>query len=171
MGEALPVGLSGETIKEGTTVMVDMAGNFFGYMGDMTRVFSVGRIAQKICDAHQVCLEIQDKVVSLAKPGAVCEELYDAALSIAVRHGLEEHFMGYYQHAVFVGHGVGIEINEYPVIAPRMKTELAVGMAFALEPKMVFPETGAVGIENTWIVTEHGLECTSDCPEHIIKID
>lgn len=171
LGEALPVGLSGETIKEGTTVMVDMAGNFFGYMGDMTRVFSVGRIAQKICDAHQVCLEIQDKVVSLAKPGAVCEELYDAALSIAVRHGLEEHFMGYYQHAGFVGHGVGIEINEYPVIAPRMKTELAVGMAFALEPKMVFPETGAVGIENTWIVTEHGLECMSDCPEHIIKID
>lgn len=170
LGGALPVGLNNSVMLDGTSVMVDMAGNFFGYMGDMTRTFSVGRLPEKAYDAHKVCLEIQSVVTSMARPGVVCEDLYNAALEVVRRYGLEEHFMGFNQHAGFVGHGVGLEINESPVIAPRIRTELREGMTFALEPKMVLPETGAVGIENLWIVTPSGVENTGDCPEEIIPL-
>ena len=80
--------------------------------------------------------------------------------------------MGHRQHAGFVGHGVGIEINELPVIAPRSRDILAAGNVIALEPKFVIPGVGAVGIENTYRVTDSGpMERLTDAPEEIIYFD
>ena len=62
--------------------------------------------------------------------------------------------MGTIQQAKFIGHGVGLEINEPPVLSPRSRDLLEAGMAIALEPKFVLPSIGAVGIENTYIVRE-----------------
>lgn len=66
--------------------------------------------------------------------------------------------MGTEQQAKFVGHGIGIQINELPVLTPRSKEELLPNMVFALEPKFVIPGVGAVGIENSFLVTETGVE-------------
>ncbi len=79
--------------------------------------------------------------------------------------------MGHAQKAGFIGHGVGIEINELPVIAPRSKDILQLNNVIALEPKFVIPQIGAVGIENTYIVTANGLERITNAPEHIISLD
>ena len=148
-------------------MMVDMGGNFFGYMGDMSRVYSAGRLPDEAYEAHEVCLKVQETVASLARPGAVCEDLYHAGIEIVKQSGWADCFMGTDQQAKFIGHGVGLEINEAPVIAPRMKQKLEEGMVFALEPKIVVPGVGPVGIENTWAVAAGGVEKLTLCPEAI----
>lgn len=167
---ALPGGSNGTVLKEGHSVMVDMGGNFNGYMGDMSRVFSIGKLSDKAYDAHQVCLDIQNEIALLAKPGTVCEDLYNAAIDKVTKAGFAENFMGIDQQARFIGHGIGLEINEMPVLAPRMKQELEPGMVFALEPKIVLPGIGPVGIENSWAVTSEGVEKLTICNEEIIEL-
>lgn len=166
----LPGGANGTLLQAGQSVMVDLGGNFFGYMSDMSRVYSVGRLPQQAYDAHQVCLEVQAEVTALAKPGVACEELYNKAVEVVGQSGFADNFMGIGQKAKFVGHGIGLEINEAPVLAPRMKQELEPGMVFALEPKIVLPEVGPVGIENSWAVTVDGVEKLTLAPEEIIEL-
>lgn len=167
---SLPGGLDGTLLQPGQSFMVDMGGNFYGYLSDMSRVFSIGKLPEQAYAAHQTCLEIQDTVADKAKPGVTCEELYDTAIEMVARAGFADNFMGVGQKAKFIGHGVGLEINEAPVLAPRMKQELQPGMVFALEPKIVLPEVGPVGIENTWAVTAEGVEKLTLCPEEIIEL-
>ncbi|WP_032566493.1 M24 family metallopeptidase, partial [Bacteroides fragilis] len=167
---ALPGGLNKTPLKEGQSVMVDLGGNFNGYMGDMSRVFSVGKLSDEAYTAHQVCLDIQEAVSSMAQPGVVCEDLYNAAINIVTKAGFADKFMGISQQAKFIGHGIGLEINEAPVLAPRMKQELEPGMVFALEPKIVIPGVGPVGIENSWAVTPEGVEKLTICNEEIIEL-
>lgn len=167
---SLPVGMNGTRLKEGQSVMVDIGGNFYGYMCDMSRVFSIGKLSNEAYAAHQVCLEVQEKIASVAAPGVPCEDLYNMAIDIVTRAGFADRFMGISQQARFIGHGIGLEINEAPVLAPRMKQELQPGMVFALEPKIVLPQVGPVGIENSWFVTESGIEKLTVCNEDIIEL-
>ncbi|WP_297271910.1 Xaa-Pro peptidase family protein [uncultured Bacteroides sp.] len=170
MDPALPGGANNTPLQEGQSLMVDLGGNFFGYMGDMSRVFSIGRLPQQAYDAHQLCLDIQDAIADMARPGVVCEDLYNKAIDMVTRAGMADYFMGVGQKAKFIGHGIGLEINEAPVIAPRMKQELEPGMVFALEPKIVLPGVGPVGIENSWAVGAEGLEKLTICEESIIEL-
>lgn len=167
---SVPVGTSGMEIKKGQSVMVDYGGNFNSYMCDMTRVFSVGRLPEEAYIAHQVCLDVQEAVTAMAKPGAICEDLYHAAIEVVTKAGFADYFMGIGQKAGFIGHGIGLEINEAPVLAPRVKMELEPGMIFALEPKIVLPEIGAIGIENSWAVNAEGVEKLTLCNEEIVDL-
>jgi len=167
---SLPISVNGALLQPGQSFMVDMGGNFYGYMGDMSRVFSIGKLPEKAYVAHQVCLDIQEAVVEKAKPGAVCEDLYNLAIDIVTKAGFADNFMGATQKAKFIGHGIGLEINEMPVLAPRMKQELEPGMVFALEPKIVLPGIGPVGIENSWVVTAEGVEKLTLCKEEIVEL-
>lgn len=167
---SLPGGPNGTLIQPGQTFMVDMGGNFYGYLCDMSRVYAVGKPTEQAYAAHQTCLEIQEAVSSMAKPGVVCEDLYHKAIEIVEKAGFADYFMGVGQKAKFIGHGIGLEINEAPVIAPRIRQELEPGMVFALEPKIVLPGVGPLGIENSWVVTSDGLEKLTTAPEEIIVL-
>ena len=167
---SLPGGPNGTLIQPGQTFMVDMGGNFYGYLCDMSRVYAVGKPTEQAYAAHQTCLEIQEAVSSMAKPGVVCEDLYHKAIEIVEKAGFADYFMGVGQKAKFIGHGIGLEINEAPVIAPRIRQELEPGMVFALEPKIVLPRVGPLGIENSWVVTSDGLEKLTAAPEEIIEL-
>lgn len=167
---SLPVGANGRMIKPGQSIMVDMGGNFYGYMGDMSRVFSVGKLPERAYEAHRLCLDIQQAVAEKARPGVPCEELYNTAIEMVNKTAFADYFMGVSQKAKFIGHGIGLEINEAPVLAPRVKQELEPGMVFALEPKIVLPGVGPLGIENSWVVTSGGVEKLMECPEEIIEL-
>ena len=101
---------------------------------------------------------------------SACSDLYNIAANIAKKEGLSANFMGTEQQAKFVGHGIGIQINELPVLTPRSKEELLPNMVFALEPKFVIPGVGAVGIENSFLVTETGVEKLTRFNEEIIPL-
>ncbi len=170
LNPSLPVGCNGTMIKPSMTVMVDMNGNFTGYMTDMTRVFSLGEISSLANKAHQCSVRITKELAKMGCPGTEAKAMYERALGIAREDGLEEYFMGHRQHAGFVGHGVGIEVNELPVIAPRSRDILAEGNVIAIEPKFVIPHVGAVGIENTYVVTATGMQSLTNAPEEIINL-
>ena len=165
-----PLGANGTLLREGTTVMADMSGNYTAYQTDMTRVFSIGKLPDRAYRVHRVALEIQARMERAAKPGVSCAELYRDALAMAGQEGLKDCFMGTHLQAKFVGHGVGLEINELPVLTTRSKDILQPGMTFAFEPKFVLAGIGAVGIENTFLVTDSGVEKMTLLDENIIEL-
>lgn len=165
-----PLGANGTLLEEGTTVMADMSGNYTAYQTDMTRVFSIGKLPDRAYRVHRVALEIQARMERAAKPGVPCAELYRDALAMAGQEGLKDCFMGTHLQAKFVGHGVGLEINELPVLTTRSKDILQPGMTFAFEPKFVLAGIGAVGIENTFLVTDSGVEKMTLLDENIIEL-
>lgn len=170
MHRSLPVGQSGVVLKDGMSVMADVAANFFGYLTDCTRTFAVGRLAADAIRAHQVSIGICEALVAAARPGARCDVLYTLALDMAEKAGLAGCFMGMAQKAKFVGHGTGIVINEQPVIGPRSKDVLEAGMCLALEPKFVIKGTGAVGIEDTVLVSDAGGVNLTPCDPALVTV-
>ena len=166
----LPIGANGSLIKEGQSVMVDMAGNFTAYLTDMTRVYACGTLPDIAYRAHQVSVDMHQWLMEEGKPGLSCATIYTQSLEMAKAANLSDYFMGTTQQAKFVGHGVGLEINELPVMTGRSKDLLQAGMVFAYEPKFVLPEIGAVGIENTYLVTDTGLEKLTISEEAICEL-
>jgi Xaa-Pro aminopeptidase len=127
-------------------------------MVDQTRIFSLGETASHISNAYQQALMIKKTLSEVGKPGVSGSLLFEKSETMAAEAGLAAHFMGCPEKVSFVGHGVGLELDELPVIARGLETELEAGMVFALEPKFVFPGEGTVGIEDTFVVGANKLE-------------
>ncbi len=168
---SLPVGANGTIIRPGMSVMVDMNGNFNGYQTDLTRVWSPGKLPEKALLAHNISIRILRRLEELGRPGVAIDDLARAAYDLVEQNNLTEYFMGHRQKAPFIGHGVGIELNEQPVIRLRSTQTLLENMTIALEPKFVIPKVGAVGVENTYVVTQKGLKNLTPFHEEILPLD
>ena len=168
---SLPVGADGTIIRPGNSVMVDTNGTFNAYMTDMTRTFVLGDISERAVRAHRLSVDILRRLEKAAVPGTQARDLYQMAVDMVAEARQTDYFMGHRAKAGFIGHGVGIVINELPVIAPRSRDVLAEGNVIALEPKFVIPETGAVGVENTYVVTAAGLRRLTDASEELVKLE
>ncbi|AOY59010.1 M24 family metallopeptidase [Desulfococcus multivorans] len=153
-------------------IMVDYPFVYQGYISDQTRIFAVGAISDEWLRAQEAMIEIQSLIQKAARPGASVGELYDMAVARAAELGYADHFMGAGPGRVrFIGHGTGLELDEYPFIAKGRKTPIAEGMCIALEPKLIFPGKGVVGTENTHIVTPDGLMPLTTFNEGIVRVD
>lgn len=151
-------------------VLFDYASNAEGYISDQSRIYSLGDLPVKFHRAHRVMIDVQEAVAQEGKPGTRAGELYDLALKLVKRAGLYEGFMGHPQPVPFVGHGLGLELDEWPVIGRNSKHILENGMIIALEPKIVFPGEGAVGVENTFVVGDDGMEKLSRFQDEIVIV-
>ncbi len=168
---SLPVGADGTIIKPGAPVMVDMNGNFNGYMTDMTRMYIQGEAPAVAEKAIKLSIAICAELAAMMQPGVRACDLYARALAMATEAGMEKYFMGHRYHAGFVGHGIGIEVNELPVLAPRSRDILQAGNVIAVEPKFVIPGVGAVGIENTYAVhADRPAERLTNAREEFIEL-
>lgn len=170
MHPSLPGGANGTVLRHGQTVMVDMNGSFNGYQTDMTRVWKLGEIPAKARKAHECSIKILRTCEKTGKPGIPIANLYAKAIEIVEKEQLQDFFMGHRQKAPFIGHGIGIELNEQPVVTAKSKDILEENMTIALEPKFVIPGVGAVGVENTYVVTKYGLEPLTIFPEEIQEL-
>ena len=171
LSSASPQGASRKLISRNSPVLIDYTGVFNGYLTDMTRIYVIGELDSELQRAFDLSLEIQEHLRGSLKPGAICEELFLQALEIAVKGGFGANFMGMPgEQARFVGHGVGLELDEYPVLAQGIKVSLQSGQTIAIEPKFVFPGIGVVGIENTFAVSSHGGKKITDIDDKIIFI-
>lgn len=168
---SLPMSQCGAPLRPSTTVMVDITGNHTGYQSDCSRTFSIGSVPDAAYKAHQLSIDIQNACVEASRQAVTCCELYELGLDMVRKAGLSDSFMGRAQQAKFFGHGLGIEINELPVIAPRCNTALQPGMVIALEPKFVLDGIGPVGTENTYVMTENGLECITLCEQSLLCLE
>ncbi len=155
-------------IEKNEPVLVDYVFALDGYLSDHARIFCIGTLSDDLLDGHQAMLEIQEQVKKQAKPGVASGEIYDLMLSLAAEKGYADWFMGVGDRRIrFTGHGVGLELDEFPFIAKSQKLELEKNMIIALEPKIILPGKGVVGIENTYVVTDHGLEPLTKSPDTI----
>jgi Xaa-Pro aminopeptidase len=157
LSSASPQGASTAMIERNVPIVMDFAGIFNGYIVDMTRMFVIGSLGPELLHAFDTALEIQTYLSENLKPENICEELFAGALEMAERAGLGKNFMGAPgENAKFVGHGVGLELDEFPAIAQGLKMPLQAGQVIALEPKFVFPGLGVIGIENDFAVGVNG---------------
>jgi Xaa-Pro aminopeptidase len=113
-------------------------------------------------------LKVQESIAAEGRPGVKAKDLYAIALDIVKEAGFRDGFMGHPQPVPFVGHGIGLEMDEWPVIGEHSKHILKKGMVLALEPKYIFPQEGAVGIENSFVVGHHGMEKLNRFPDEIV---
>jgi Xaa-Pro aminopeptidase len=166
-----PYGGSDRRLEKGQLVFIDLIYPFEEYYVDKTRLFSLGPPSAAVREAHAVCLEIQAEVQKRLKPGALPSDIYEAVYTRVVDpKDFQEHFMGFGGNQVrFLGHGIGMTINEYPVIARKFTDPLEENMVIAVEPKKGMAGIGMAGIENTFLVTRSGGEnLTADRDDIIV---
>jgi Xaa-Pro aminopeptidase len=167
LSPAAPVlGSREKKLKKGDLVFIDIGCGVDGYNTDKTMTYMFGHsIPEYAIEAHNKCVEIQNEIAELLKPGNIPSEIYQEIMNNLDSDFLEN-FMGFGKRRVkFLGHGIGLLIDELPVIAERFDEPLKEGMVFAVEPKKGIKGVGMVGIENTFIVTPQGGKCiTGDSP-------
>jgi Xaa-Pro aminopeptidase len=134
-------------------------------------MFSIGKLKEKFIGAYKACREIHHAVLEETQPGADCEAIFLKTLQLADKLGYKDSYLGPPGlQTRFIGHGIGLELNELPFIAKGQSYPLEKGMTFALEPKIVFPGEGSVGIENTVVVTEKGYEILTPTSTKIFQV-
>jgi Xaa-Pro dipeptidase len=158
-------------IQPGEIVSIDTMILYNGYANDQTRNFCMGPPPPKLVEAYQFVRSVHDRLKSLARPGAVTGQLHEAVWQWAKEAGWAKWFMGFQDPRItFVGHGLGVEVAEFPYIAERQKLALQEGMVFAFEPKVIIPGEGIAGLENTYLVTSDGIESLNTATEELVIV-
>ena len=140
-------------------VSVDLFGAYGGYMVDQTRLFFTGPVPETVRTAYQGLVMIHREMRDFIRPGVLCAEVYNRAFELAEREGLADGFMAPgSEPCLFVGHGIGLEVDEPPILARGVEAPLIPGMTFAFEPRVFLPGLGVVGLEDTYLLTEDGPE-------------
>lgn len=171
LSPAFPVGASRKPIQTGEPILVDFGVVINGYQVDQTRMYCIGKMPERFRRAYEACVEIEHAILAAAKPGVPCDHLFELSVKMAADLGFGEAYLGPQGHKVrFVGHGIGLEINEPPFLAKGHSYPLEDGMTFAVEPKMVFPGEGAVGIEDTVVVQRDGCRRLTTMPDEITEV-
>ncbi|RKN71843.1 M24 family metallopeptidase [Paenibacillus ginsengarvi] len=159
LGPASPQSSGRRPIEANEPILIDIGCCIDGYVIDQTRTAVIGELPADLREAYELSEAVMRRTEAMLKPGVPCEELYTAALEQVRVAGLSEHFMGFGGDQVkFLGHGIGLEIDELPVLAKGFRYPLQPGMVIAIEPKFTFPGRGVVGIENSYAITEDGFE-------------
>ena len=171
LSAAIAQGSSSRRILRDQPIVIDYGGGYNGYVTDETRTFVIGQLRDPLLKAYEVALDITGEMESSVRPGDSPMHIYERALEMAGKAGLGENFMGHGEGKVaFVGHGLGLEINEWPILGRGYRKPLQAGNVFAFEPKFIFPGEGAVGIELDYVVRENGVERITRFPKELVVI-
>jgi Xaa-Pro dipeptidase len=171
LSPAFPVGASLRAMKAHEPILVDFGTCYHGYQADETRMFSIGEMGKEFIDAYNACREIHDAVLEEIRPGADCEAIFQKTLRLAEQLGYSDSYLGPPGlQTRFIAHGIGLELNELPFLAQGQSYPLEEGMTFAVEPKIVFPSEGSVGLENTVLVTRDGYEILTPLEQDIFQV-
>jgi Xaa-Pro aminopeptidase len=163
ISRAFPSGPGRREVRRNEPLIVDAVFVFEGYMVDCTRVYALGRLDSHFTKAHGVSMRCHELFKKKALPGTHIPGFYREILEYVRNEGLEDVFMG---GVKFIGHGVGLELDELPVIAERFEGYLQKGMVVAFEPKFVFRD-GCVGFENTYVIDDGNAQPLTHTPEEI----
>jgi Xaa-Pro aminopeptidase len=161
MSPAVPfVGSRERCLRVGDLVFIDAGFGIDGYHSDCTQVYRYGaEPTEEMVRLHQLCIDVEREAAEALRPGAIPSELYARALE-RVGLELESHFMGFGgRRAKFLGHGIGLHLDEPPVLARGFDQPLEEGVCIALEPKIGIAGVGMVGVEDTYVVTPEGGRC------------
>lgn len=162
-GPWAPYGAGARPIRRGEPILLDYSGEWGGYIADQTRMLSIGPLSAFWQDAYAAMRDVADYLEREVRPGITSGDVYDLALQRATTLGYGDNFMGPPdeespgQKVPFVGHGVGLELDEWPPLQRGTDGVLQSGMVLAVEPKLIYTGRGAIGIEDTYLLTDQGL--------------
>jgi Xaa-Pro dipeptidase len=157
LSPAMPHGASRRRIGRGEPVAVDLTGVHMGYVSDETRTFSVGPLPEELREGQHAAQEILRAVVRELRPGVLNAQPWERAAALAQELGVAVGFMGVGRDRMrFIGHGVGLELDELPVLAEGVPGTVPEGATVAVEPKLVYPGVGVLGEEDTYLVAKDG---------------
>lgn len=158
-------------LERDTPIVFDYLASVTGYHHDQTRMAVIGRFPPEAERIYEGMREILRAVEAGLRPGRSAATIYAEALDHAGRLGLADGFMGLPRHAVrFVGHSIGLEVNEMPVLARKFDRPIEVGNVFAVEPKFTHPRLGVIGLENTYAIRQDGCENLGSTPEDVVSV-
>jgi Xaa-Pro dipeptidase len=172
-GPWAPYGASARPIRKAEPVLLDYCGEWGGYLADQTRMLSIGPLSSFWQEAYEAMLQVLAYLEKEVRPGITSGQLYDMALQRATDLGYGENFMGPpeeespAQKVSFVGHGVGLELDEWPPLQKGTAFVLEPGMVLAIEPKLIFSGLGAIGLEDTYLLTPTGPTPLTVSPREI----
>jgi len=165
---AFPVGAGNKKLRADEPIMIDLTLVSNGYHMDETRMFAIGSMPQEAIDASFAIIDIHNEVLDHVKPGVPIKDLFDIARTGAEKRGYADPYLGPPGYKVqFIGHGIGLELIEQPILSVKETSLLEVGMTFALEPKMVFKNRFSAGVESVFTITETGHRLISQVPVEV----
>jgi Xaa-Pro dipeptidase len=172
LSPASPQSASRKKIERNEPILIDIGCSIDGYVIDQTRTVVLGELDAQLTFAYRTAEQILQSTEAMLRPGILCDELYIRALAQASEEGLSAYFMGSGADQVkFLGHGIGLEVDEWPILAKGFSIPLEAGMVIAIEPKFTFPGRGVVGIENSYLITDDGFTKLTCSREGIISIN
>lgn len=140
-------------LEKGDMFWVDCGMAYKGYFADEGRTGIVGNPGEKQRDLCNAVLEMHRSAVQAAKPGGTADEIFYAAQKTAKESGYGRYFLG-----GFMGHGIGVSLDEYPLIVPGEETVIRTNMVINIDPKLFVPGIGGCRIEDTYLITEDGAK-------------
>jgi Xaa-Pro dipeptidase len=171
LSRAVPFGASDRVIGEGDLVTIDLGLNLAGYHGDMARTYVCGDASAEVVRLAGIVHALEDACVAAIRPGATAGDVYEAGVAAARSAGVEDVFQGFGGlHGAYVGHGIGLELDEPPVLGPGAPDVLREGMVLAIEPKLMSPAFGAVNLEDDVVVTADGCELLGSLPRTVFAV-
>ena len=174
----LPVLRETQQQDASTAIRIDRLSVDHGTLGfddvaDKTRIFVLGcPVDSELAEAHRFTLQLQSEIEERLRPGVRCSAIYSHVMERVSATAWAGGFMGWGENQVgFIGHGIGLELDEIPIFSARSSTILKEGMTVAIEPKIFFGERGGVGIENSWVITRDGCRnLTHATRDEIIEV-
>ncbi|WP_253721170.1 M24 family metallopeptidase [Brevibacillus brevis] len=163
---ALPHGKPGtRQVQEGDLLLFDIGVAANGYVSDITRTFAVGEISAQLQEIYETVLAANEAAIAEIRPGVTFAHLDKTARDVITAKGYGEYFM----HRL--GHGLGMDVHEYPSVHSQNQEVLRPGMVFTIEPGIYLPGVGGVRIEDDVLVTETGVEILTQFPKKLTSIN
>lgn len=162
---AMPHGVStNRIIRKGELLLVDLGARIDGMCCDMTRTFATGRISARLRNAYRTVSEAQRRALAAVSPGVSCREIDLKAR----KHIADAGFGDAFGHSL--GHGIGLEPHEAPVLSPRSEDVLAYGMVITVEPGIYLKGAGGIRIEDTLMAGRNGPVLLTGFPRQLITL-
>lgn len=162
---AMPHGrASDKVLRSGELVTIDFGAVKDGYHSDETVTVAVGRPSDRGREIHDIVRQAHDRAIAAVRPGISCRDLDAVAREFIRDHGYDS----YFGHGL--GHGVGLEIHEKPVVSPRSDAVVEEGMVFTIEPGIYVPGFGGVRIEDTVAVTADGCVILTQASKDLLQV-
>ncbi len=173
LSSAIPLGASRRVLEKGDIVVVDIPTIYHGYHSDQSRTYAVGKAPAACRELYQGMKEIADRTIEYIRPGLTCHDVYERTFSIARKIGMETYYLKLGGHSgplPFVGHGVGLEVNEFPMLSKGSTEVIQAGMVMTLEIEMWKSEKEVVKLEDTLAVHPEGVEILTITPRELCEL-
>lgn len=171
LSRSMRISASNRIMKRGDLVMIDITGCYHGYITDVTRPYVIGSASKKQVEVFEALCSVQDEILESIRPGVPVSEVYARGVDAAAKTKYGEYFMGCEEKGKFIGHGLGLELDEPPIIGPGDPTIIRENMTLAVEINTIIPGFGAIKVEDSVVVTSNGVELLSKTKRRLYEVD